>query len=237
MPVSSQPKEISMKEKLIQKIDDLINKCTELLKLAQGYETNRSIRDDGTSSAEFIAFKTATLSFFEHTIGNNEKYYKDFDYNVIHFRSHSLIVALELLKNIRKDVDEGWLENIKGIVSAELFSDFLEMAEHLLEENYKDPAAVIIGSVLEENLRELCVRNGIAITTTDPNNGTVRPHKAETMNIDLYKHGIYNGLVQKSVTAWLALRNNAAHGKYGEYDLPQVRNLLQSVRDFIIKYL
>ena len=111
------------------------------------------------------------------------------------------------------------------------------MAEHLLEENYKDPAAVIIGSVLEENLRELCNRNNIAITTTDPKTGKVKPNKAETMNVDLCKNGVYNILVQKSVTAWLDLRNNAAHGKYGEYDLTQVKNLLQSVRDFIIKYL
>jgi len=57
------------------------------------------------------------------------------------------------------------------------------------------------------------------------------------MNVDLCRNGVYNTLVQKSVTAWLDLRNNAAHGKYGEYDLSQVKNLLQSVRDFIIKYL
>jgi len=226
-----------MKEKLLKKIDDLIAKCKELLEHAKRFDNNLSIRDDGRRMAEFKAFKTSTLSFLAHTIGKDEKYYKDFDYDVIHFKGYNLTVALELLQNIRTDIDEGWLDNIKGIVSAELFSDFLEMAEHLLEENYKDPAAVIIGSVLEENLRELCNRNNIAITTTDPKTGKVKPNKAEIMNVDLCKNGVYNILVQKSVTAWLDLRNNAAHGKYGEYDLTQVKNLLQSVRDFIIKYL
>ena len=226
-----------MKEKLLKKIDDLLTKCKVLLELAKEFDNNLSIRDDGTGLAEFKAFKTATLSFLAHTIGNEKKYYKDFDYHVIYFKGYNLTIAYELLQNIRKDVEEGWLESIKGIVSAELFSDFLEMSEHLLEENYKDPAAVIIGSVLEENLRELCTRHTISITTTDPKTGKVKPNKAETMNVDLCRNGVYNTLVQKSVTAWLDLRNNAAHGKYGEYDLSQVKNLLQSVRDFIIKYL
>ncbi len=146
-------------------------------------------------------------------------------------------VGLDLLQNIKQDVEEGWLQNIKGIVSAELFSDFLDMAEHLLEEKCKDPAAVIIGSVLEENLRELCVRNSIPITTVDIKSGKERPKQADMINADLYKAGVYNLLVQKSLIAWLDLRNNAAHGKYNEYELDQVSKFHQAVRDFIIKFL
>ncbi len=37
------------------------------------------------------------------------------------------------------------------------------MAEYLLKEGYKDPAAVITGSTLEEHLRKLCIKNGIDI--------------------------------------------------------------------------
>jgi hypothetical protein len=208
-----------------------------LLDLAKQFDNNLSIRDDGSSLAEFKVFKTSTLSFLAHTIGDDAKYYKDFDHLVVYFKGYNLTIALELLQNIRNDIDEGWLDNIKGIVSAELFSDFLEMAEHLLEENYKDPAAVIIGSILEEYLRELCNRNKIANSKIDPKTGKIKPNKAETMNVDLCKAGVYNTLVQKSVTAWIELRNNAAHGKYSEYDLAQVKNLLQSVRDFIVKYI
>jgi hypothetical protein len=31
---------------------------------------------------------------------------------------------------------------LKGLITAEVFADFIEMAEHLLETGYKDPAAV-----------------------------------------------------------------------------------------------
>ena len=102
----------------------------------------------------------------------------------------------------------------------EVFADFIEMAEHLLDERYKDPAAVIIGSVLEEHLRQLCLSAGIR--TEDVSATKVVPYKADRLNADLAKAGKYSKLDQKQVTAWLDLRNRAAHGKYAEYALEQV---------------
>jgi hypothetical protein len=227
-----------MKQKILKKIDELITDCNEVLTLAERFDNNLSLIDyAGEGKAKFRAFRASALSFLANLIGTKEIYYNTFDSSVVYFKTHCLKIAIELLQKIRKDFDDGWLQNLKGLISAEIFSDFLEMAEHLLEENYKDPSAVIIGSVLEENLRELCTRNGIAITSIDLKTNKTKPNKAETMNVDLCKKRVYNILVQKSVTAWLDLRNKAAHGKYGEYDLPQVKNLLHSVRDFTIKYL
>ena len=52
------------------------------------------------------------------------------------------------------------------------------------------------------------------------------------MNADLASAGVYNKLDQKSVTAWLDLRNKAAHGHYSEYTADQVSNMLSSVLEF-----
>ena len=101
------------------------------------------------------------------------------------------------------------------------------MSEYLLSEGYKDPAAVIAGSVLEEHLRKLCIRNGIAVETTG------KPKKADTLNSELAAKTVYSKLDQKSVTAWLDLRNKAAHGKYSEYNKEQVDLMIKSVRDFL----
>jgi hypothetical protein len=97
-----------------------------------------------------------------------------------------------------------------------VFSDFLEMAEYLLDQGYKGPSAVIGGSVLEEDLRKLCDRFGISILQNQ------KPKKADTLNGELANAGICSKLDQKSVTAWLDLRNKAAHGKYTEYTEEQV---------------
>jgi len=122
---------------------------------------------------------------------------------------------------------------MKGIVSAEIFTDFIEMAHHLLTEGYKDPAAVIIGSVLEEHLRQLCIKNEIAFE--DIRNEKMVNKKADTLNGELANKQVYNKLDQKSITAWLDLRNKAAHGKYSEYNRHQVELLISSVTEFIAR--
>lgn len=47
---------------------------------------------------------------------------------------------------------------------------------------------------------------------------------------------MYNQLELKTVTAWLDLRNKAAHGEYAQYDHTQVSNMITSVRDFLIRH-
>jgi hypothetical protein len=130
------------------------------------------------------------------------------------------------LKALRRDYDEGYLSSVQGLIRAELFADFLEMAEHLLEQGYKDSAAVLVGGVLEEHLRALCSVRSISTSASG------RPKKADTMNNELAAAGVYNKLDQKSVTAWLDLRNKSAHGEYGHYTSDQVATMLSGVREF-----
>ena len=40
----------------------------------------------------------------------------------------------------------------------------------------------------------------------------------------------------KNITAWLDLRNSAAHGDYAAYTKEQVKLLIASVQNFIIRY-
>ena len=59
-----------------------------------------------------------------------------------------------------------------------------------------------------------------------------KPKKADSMNNSLAAAGVYSKLDQKIVTAWLDLRNKAAHAQYDEYNADQVRSLLAGVREF-----
>ena len=104
------------------------------------------------------------------------------------------------------------------------------MADELHAKKYKDAAAVIAGSVLEEHLRKLATANGVAIATGG------NPKRADTINADLAKVPADNKLVQKQVTAWLGIRNAAAHGEYDKYDHGQVAGLITAVRDFMVRH-
>ena len=130
------------------------------------------------------------------------------------------------LRALRRDYDAGYLSSVQNLVRAEVFADFLGMAEHLLKQGYKDPCAVLVGGVLEDHLRSLCQGRGIPLKMSG------KPKKADSINNDLASAGVYSKLDQKNVTAWLDLRNKAAHAQYGEYNHDQVQNLLIGVREF-----
>jgi hypothetical protein len=138
-----------------------------------------------------------------------------------------------VLRSLLDDVNDGYLHSARALIHAELFADFLEMAQHLLDGGYKDAAAVVSGSALEAHLKQLAAKYDVAIEHT--NAGGARPKKTDTLNSELVAAGAYSKLDQKNVTAWLNLRNKAAHGSYGEYDKTQVALHIASIRDFITR--
>lgn len=134
-------------------------------------------------------------------------------------------------EGLLEDARSGLLASLQELIHADIFASFLEMAEHLLDSGYKDAAAVIAGSSLEEHLRLLAGKYGV-----DPLDASGRPKKADLINSELAKADAYGKLDQKNVTAWLDLRNKAAHGHYSEYEGPQVALLIASIRDFLTRH-
>ena len=214
---------------------DRLNELTSLADKTIATETSRSGGNATVDYSLFVEFRTATLSFILNLYGKEHPYYEAFLSSVHYNRPSNARAGRAILNSIKSEFDGGWLTSMKGLISAELFSDFLEMADHLLSQKYKDAAAVIIGSVLEEHLRQLSVKNGLAIEDVDSKTGKQIPKKAEILNTQLRNNEVYHILDQKNVTAWFDLRNKAAHGKYDEYLLGQVEIMSQSVRDFITR--
>lgn len=143
-------------------------------------------------------------------------------------------VAQELsgvASGLRDDLAAGYAQGVAELIHAEVFSDFMGMAHELQTSGYKDAAAVIAGSVLEDHLRKLAGKAGLKVEKRDGS-----PKKADALNAELTAEGVYNGLEQKSVTAWLDLRNKAAHGHYDDYDEQQVAALIRDVREFLIRH-
>jgi hypothetical protein len=135
-----------------------------------------------------------------------------------------------VLKSLSSDYANGRLMTVEQLIIADAFEDFLEMADYLVGAAYKDPAAVIAGSVLEQHLRFLCKNRTISI---EKPNG--QPIAASNLNQELARAQVYGKSEQKSVTSWLGIRNNAAHGHYSEYDKTQVEHLISGIRAFMLR--
>jgi hypothetical protein len=212
-------------QKLLERVNFLLDKGQIITQNYLGEKYERY-----APSILFSEFKSASLSFISNVFGKESVYYQQFKAEVKDSNFYYVESAIGILNAIKTEIESGWLISFKKLVEADVFCDFLEMAEYLLEEKYKDAAAVMIGSVLEEHLRSLCVENSVSLF--DESNEKQIPKKASRLNDDLAKKGVYNKLTQKNVTSWLDLRNNAAYGKYVEYNIGQVKLMYQGVSQF-----
>ena len=217
------------------KADDLVNRVDELLTMGEEVLASRRRSDFGEfiDSGLMSGFRSASLSFVERVYGSTHPHFSEIKEGADGSRPSDANKCIAILRAIRSEIEGGWLFSIKGLITAEVFADFIEMAEHLLDAGYKDPAAVMCGGVLEEHLRQLCLKNGIE--TVIPRDGKEIPKKADVLNADLSRAEIYSKLDQKMITGGLDLRNKAAHGHYGEYTADQVKNLLSSVTEFMAR--
>lgn len=143
-------------------------------------------------------------------------------------------LLIGLIDGLLDDLDHGFIDSISNLVCGAIFQDYLEMAQHLLNEGYKDAAAVIAGSTLENHLKQLCIKHDISINFT-AKDGSIQPKKSSIINQELGKN-VYSLYDQKQITAWLDLRNNAAHGIYESFTHEQVQLLIDGLRDFISRH-
>ncbi len=217
-------------EELLQRVDQLIEMGNAVV------DTRHTIRYvQYVDAALMRGFRSASLSFIQQVYGAQHPHYQQFFGGTIGALWDNARSGVEVLRAIRDEIAGGWLFTVKGRVTAEIFTDYMDMAGYLLglSKNGKDPAAVIAGSTLEAHLRQLCIKNGIPVT--QPKNGTNVPVKADTLNNELTKAGIYNMADQKQVTAWLDLRNKAAHGDYTAYTKEHIELMVSGVVSFIAR--
>ena len=116
------------------------------------------------------------------------------------------------------------LTDVRTLVSAEVFTDFLGMAKHLLERGYRDPAASLCGAVLEQGLRRIATKEGIKVRDRDD---------LGALNQKLAAKGVYTRLVQKRVTVWTDVRNAADHGEFSQYSKTDVEEMHTGVGSFL----
>ncbi|WP_346356359.1 DUF4145 domain-containing protein [Pseudomonas pergaminensis] len=125
----------------------------------------------------------------------------------------------------KEDFEGGYLNSLRNLVQADVFTSELEQAGQLLDAGYISAAAVIAGVVLETTIRNLCTDRGIAHGSLD------------RMNADLTKASAYNSIQQKRITAMAGIRNSAAHGKTDEFTSGDVKGMIDDVERFLATIL
>ena len=136
--------------------------------------------------------------------------------------------GIGILQAVVEDIDQGHIETVRQLITAEVLTDMFEQAEYLLESGYKAPAASLAGAVLENGLRTIANRNQIQVRSRDD---------LSSLSQRLASKGIYNRLLQKRVAVWTDVRNAADHGQFDEFDDGDVNDLIQGAQSLLASHM
>jgi hypothetical protein len=211
-------------EKILTRLTELITMGDRVLATQQDPGPN-VIGDDVVDTQLAYQWATSVQNLLARVFGRDSEHYKNFTAQAGTYLSFSPVYQAQgILRAAKDDYENGHLFELRRLVEAEVFDDFLEQAEHLFDSGYFQAAAVVAGCVLEDGLRKLCVANQVAVAP--------KP-KLDTMNADLAKAGVFSVLIQKRITALADLRHKAAHGKWTEFTRDDVKEMVQAIRRFM----
>jgi hypothetical protein len=132
-------------EDIVRKFAALRQRAEELLQDME-HHGGRMICPPG-----YFEIRASALNLLARTAGEQSVYYRELLGNP----NFDMRLMVGVITAAMTDYREGFMADAKLLVSAEVFADFLVQAEVLLEQDYKDAAAVIIGAVLEDGLRRV----------------------------------------------------------------------------------
>ena len=214
-------------EKLMDRLNHLIEVGEEILKTRRPSPPDW-VAPDSVKDAPFYQWRAGALSFLKAVFGDNSTHFQEFQQRCRYASYDDALQGQSILKAAKEDIEGGYLKKLEDLVAADIFTDFLEMAEYLLEQGYKDPAASLIGAVLEDGLRKIAKSSGITLKSKE---------NISSLNHKIADAQIYKRLAYKQVEVWNEIRDNADHGKFSEYNADSVKDMCNGVRNFLEKYL
>ena len=159
---------IDMENLFLSKIDYLLTLADQFEASAQSSSTNLGFGNVSTTKYDveiYSELESSSKSLVLKLYGDVHPYYQKLEERLTGLGGAK--DAKGVLRAIKKEIEDGFIISQRDVLSAEIFTDFIEMAEYLVREKYKDAAAVIVGSILKERLRQLATANRLDIT--DPN--------------------------------------------------------------------
>src|ERR1051326_3119717 len=116
-----------------------------------------------TDDRLYAGWRTQAMHALTSLLGESHTYTQAFKAQVRPEASHEFVdMGIGILQAVHDDALAGdLLTTMAGVISGEIFSDFLEMAAHLLDNHYFHPAASLTGAVLEDGLRRIATANGV----------------------------------------------------------------------------
>lgn len=220
----------TIKSKIIASIDEIISDFAPYYK-----------NSDKLSIPKISYFMARFKSIISRISYKNSPYYSEME-SIIEIANKNrpnwtletgacLFDLYGILMALKKDISQGYLDNLTELVHADSFSDILQISRELIEKGYKDAAAVTIGVALELHIKNLCKKSEISLV-----NEKDKLKSANRLTSDLYKDNVIDDNDHKQILYWQGIRNSSAHGKSHKIEIRDVKRMIEGIMDFIRKY-
>jgi hypothetical protein len=216
---------MSVNEDVISQFDKLIEMGRKVLSTRKDLPSNYIGFDDPVDSELGNMWMVRSKNYIIKVIGGKSIHFIDFSDLFSKGVTYSPVKkGIGILTAARDDYKDGYLTVIRKLVNAEIVGSYLDQSQELLESGYKGPAAVLVGCILENYIRKLCIEKLIELPE--------KP-KLDYMNAQLAKIEYYSKLTQKQISAWADIRNSSAHGKWDQFSDDDVKDMIKWTAKFI----
>lgn len=221
--------------KILERIENVLNSAQDILQYAErrehGYTTFSLQRAlECLNDGEILHLCTRMKQTIIDVTTPDKEYHKNAIKINPDYTRKDVELLRGLLKALREDYAGDFMKNINELLDADLFSDILDQAAHLLSQGYGRASAVVAGVALESHLKKMCEKNSIE---TIGEKGYV---KAENLKNELSKKKIIDGTFNKSITGWLDIRNKAAHPDPEGINGGLIEPMIMGIRNLIEKH-
>lgn len=209
------------------KLDDLVKRADELIEMANKVLATKERKDYGweVNYSLFHAFRSAGLSFLERVFGAKHAYYKEFDAVLSSTYIVSTEAGKQILEAAKDEISGQWLFTVKGLVSAEIFADFIVLAKQSLDEN-EGVSAVLVSAALEDALKRVAAQQNLDVEDKD---------MSEVINA-LKANGALKGPQATIAKGYVKLRNKAFHAEWDKIDKGSVSSAIGFTEQFLLKH-
>lgn len=213
-------------EKIKDRLQAVVALGQQVLRTEHTSPNGGTLVDEGLA-AQWVA---SARNLFASAFGNGSQFFELFaKYTSHHLWPDVVKLGHGVVLGAQADYLAGGIFSVRRLVEAEIFDDFLEQAAALLAAGYRGPAAVVAGCVLEDALRKLCDRHGVAMQAK---------HKFEDLNQALRAKQAYDQATWRMLQAQYDLRNLAAHHpeKWTELTEQKVDGMIDFARKFLFEH-
>lgn len=129
------------------------------------------------------------------------------------------------LNALKIDIENNLLTSLQDQVAGEIYGDFISLSKQLIDEGFKEPAAVLACGALEDSMKKFATKNGMNVFDAD----------LSTVVNSLKASGLIKGTQAGVVQSYVKLRNKTFHAQFDKIELPEVSSLIAFIESFVLE--